>query len=164
MEMDECGGSQYAAQIIKNSKVFASALNPELYYVAGRSIGYTHCHQVWVTTVDPEMFQSIDSMLFQHGIIANKFGGLPDIDRFSWRLSLAELTKLGFDESAVIELATIFNDLYQVDKNDIKIGLRVNELKMRHARACYCFTREDLIDRHAQSLDLIFSTSGLGSA
>jgi glycine hydroxymethyltransferase len=65
-------GKDYAAQVIKNAKIFAEALNDAGFKVLGESRGYTQSHQIAVNVLDYSDGGKVEAELEKANIIVNR--------------------------------------------------------------------------------------------
>jgi glycine hydroxymethyltransferase len=87
----------------------------------------------------------VAARLEELGIIVNTFNGLPGIPYPSFRLSLAEVTRMGAHEAEVQELAAIFAETVLNPSPSDSLRRRSAALCEHLRRPKYCFELEDLL-------------------
>lgn len=107
IELEECGGAEYAAAVLANARALAVALDRRGLDVAARARGFTGCHQVWLALPGDADVETCVEGLYRAGLVVNSFDGLPGLPRPALRLSVAEVTRLGADEADIDELGAI---------------------------------------------------------
>ena len=138
MEFDQCGGNQYALQIMKNAKTFANALYAEGIVPHAQEKGFTGCHQIWI---DPKEFgdpKSAAEFLQKSGVFINVFPSLPGIKDVAFRMGLNEPTRLGMQEDDIAILASVFVSAFK-DKNYDNARRKIIELCKTHSKPAYCY-------------------------
>lgn len=146
IEMQECGGAEYARTTVDNARLFAVALANEGVPAAEGERGYTSCHQVWVPCDTVEATAALTNRLERCGLLANNFNCLPGLDRPGFRLSAAEITKRGASSDDMVELAGVIADAVLERAGDDDIRGRVADLAGRWAEPRYCFGWKDIED------------------
>jgi glycine hydroxymethyltransferase len=107
VEWVECGGREYAAQVLRNARAFAARLAELGDDVQGRERGFTASHQVWVAPRPGADAYAAADRLFQAGLVVNPYAPLPSLGAVGLRLGLNEPTRLGVDESGARTLAEL---------------------------------------------------------
>lgn len=135
IEFRDCGGDAYARQTIENARVFADEAAQHGMLVARHGNGFTDCHQVWIEA-DPSVTTATQCYrLEQAGIHANNFPGLPGIDRPAFRLSTAEVSRLGATAQDARQLAYAFAG---ATRGDARAAVAVQALRQRLNEVRYC--------------------------
>ncbi|QMU65929.1 MAG: hypothetical protein GKR88_17700 [Flavobacteriaceae bacterium] len=145
LEMKHCGCADYAKTVVENSRAFASLLHRhEKLHVAEAERGFTDCHQLWVTPeLDNDPWEITDR-LHRCGLLINNFDALPGINAHTFRLSMAEATKLGLKTEEVKELAEIFIQGLDTGVAEKDVAERVKGWRLKHPKPEYGFTEEKL--------------------
>ena len=144
LELKHCGGVEYAKAVVDNSRAFASLLHQhDKLHVAEAERNFTDCHQLWVT---PELDDpwGVSERLRRCGLLINNFDALPGIDAHTFRLSMAEATKLGLKKEGVKELADIFIRGLDTSIPEKDVVQRVKNWRLKHPIPEYSFTEEQL--------------------
>lgn len=158
LEMKYCRGDNYAQSVLDNAKTLAKSLADNGFVVGAESRGYTQSHQVWAYPDTTDSLDSIINDLSEIGIIVTRFDGLPGISREALRLSVSEITKLGFTEESIKQVASIMGELVYKRASGTELKLRVKSLREQHPVAEYCFKYDDVRDNQLPAaLDFIFS-------
>jgi glycine/serine hydroxymethyltransferase len=150
LEFQQCGGDRYASLLVENAQQFAARLNALGVEVAAADLGFSGCHQVWVTPPGDLDVHALASKFEACGLILNVFGGLPGISRPSFRISMAEVTRMGMMDEQALELAEIFADLILSNGRVDTTRSRIEPIKTALAKPKYCI---DLNDLYGMSLD-----------
>lgn len=144
IEMDQCGGSVYAQRVRDNAKLFASTLVDLGVECVAQDRGYTDCHQIWVVPPSSESISTLVDRLKRCHIIANSFNELPGVGQPAFRLSSAEVTRLGATENEIVVLAEVFAGVISNTTPEANLKKRVAELCDVLDRPRYCFQLEDI--------------------
>jgi glycine hydroxymethyltransferase len=135
IEFRDCGGDAYARQIIENARAFADEAALHGMRVARCGNAFTHCHQVWIEA-DPSVNAATQrNRLDQAGILANSFPGLPGIAGPAFRLSTAELTRLGATAQDARQLARAF---VSATRGDTRAAVTVQAVRRHLREVRYC--------------------------
>jgi glycine/serine hydroxymethyltransferase len=145
LELLECGGQDYAQSVLVNARQLAQCLADGGLRVAGRRRGFTACHQVWIDPTSDDDGLDTTARLESSGIRVNRFRGLPGIPHAAYRLSAAELTRLGGGRAETEALADILIGLMTGGLSVSEARTRVHKIRGQLSRARYCFTEEDLV-------------------
>jgi glycine hydroxymethyltransferase len=144
LEMRDCGGAEYAQRILTNSRRFAEELDRRGVEVAAADRGFTGCHQVWVVPRPSDDAQRMADQMYEAGLVVNRLGSLPGIDRSAFRLSMAEVTRLGATESEITELADIFAGVLLSGEVGDDVHVRVGDLRSVLDMPRYCYSPEQI--------------------
>lgn len=135
IEFRDCGGDVYARQTIENARAFADEAAQHGMHVARHGSAFTDCHQVWIEADRSVNVATQCYRLDQAGILANNFPGLPGIARPAFRLSTAELSRLGATAQDVRQLARAF---VGATRGDARAAVAVQALRLRLNEVRYC--------------------------
>jgi glycine hydroxymethyltransferase len=137
-------GKSYARQIVKNSRALAEALHNRGFNVLCESQGFTKSHQVLVDVSEYGGGAFVAETLEKANIIINK-NLLPwdDIARAAnpsgIRLGTQELTRIGFKEGDMEEVAEFFKRLV-IDMEEVeKVKNDVVEMRKNFTEVSYAF-------------------------
>jgi glycine hydroxymethyltransferase len=137
-------GDVYMAQIVKNSKALATALDQRGIAVLGAKRGYTQTHQV---IADVRTFGGglpVAEKLAQASIITNKNlipGDLPE----NWdhpgglRIGTIEITRLGLMETDMDTIASFFERILIDGEKPGSVRRDVEDFRMPLQKFYYCF-------------------------
>jgi glycine hydroxymethyltransferase len=138
-EFVECGGVDYARQVLANAQTFASALAAHGPGVQGGGGWLTQTHQVWYEPAgDPHRTAE---RLFDAGIVVNPYNPLPSTGRAGIRMGLNEVTKLGLGTAELTELAGLYHAVVTGDTEPAPAAGRVAQLRAAAAPR-FCFPAE----------------------
>lgn len=136
LEFDQCGGRDYAAQVVTNAQSFAAALAEAGVDVQGRDGVHTATHQVWFD-VDGSA-HAVSELLFDDGIVVNPYDPLPSLGRAGIRTGVNEVTRLSLDAAGAAELGYVVARSLQGDPTAQRA---VADLR-RGCSPSYCFGDE----------------------
>ncbi|KRV46487.1 hypothetical protein AQ490_11350 [Wenjunlia vitaminophila] len=142
LELRDRDGAGYARKVIDNARVFARTMHRHGRTVAAADRGFTGCHQVWVRAgagVDPH--RAADRMYAQ-GLLVNKLDGLPGLDGTSFRLSVAEVTRLGAGAEHASALGEVVAALLGDEDADRTADIARLRSSLSHPR--YCYTSDEV--------------------
>jgi glycine hydroxymethyltransferase len=137
-------GEVYMAQIVKNSKALAKALNQREIPILGGKRGYTETHQV---IADVRKFGGgllVAEKLAQASIITNKNlipGDLPE----NWdhpsglRMGTIEITRLGLMETDMDTIASFFDRILIAGEDPHSVRKDVEDFRLPLQKFYYCF-------------------------
>lgn len=137
-------GEEYAKQTIKNSKTLATELSESGVKVLGESRGFTKSHTLVADIRNFGGGKKVAEYLEQCGIVLNK-NLLPwddnkkSQDPSGIRIGTQEITRIGFREGDVKELASIMSWAIKDSPEPEKVRDRVRELKSGFTEVKYCF-------------------------
>jgi glycine/serine hydroxymethyltransferase len=114
---------EYQAEVRKNARAFAKALNEAGLKVEGDPAdGFTHTHQVIVRVRDHGIGEEVARRLEDNNIVCN-YQALPDDESFlessGIRTGVQEMTRFGMNESDFQRLAGLMADVIMRNK-DVK--------------------------------------------
>jgi len=116
-------GREYARQTVKNAKALAQALNENGLSVEAEEFGFTESHQVAVDVSKQGGGKACAQKLEESNIIVNKnslpkenLKENPDNPK-GLRIGVQELTRRGFKESEMKEIAILFKEVLVNNKN-----------------------------------------------
>lgn len=145
IELNECGGAEYAQRTIENAQLLAATLADSGIECAGKERGYTACHQVWVIPPLDSAIDPVVERLKRCHIVTNNFNGLPGISQPAFRLSSAEFTRLGATGEETKTLAGILAGALMGTMSECTIQEYVAELHTKLDRPRYCYEWDDLL-------------------
>ncbi|RPI71500.1 MAG: serine hydroxymethyltransferase, partial [Geobacteraceae bacterium] len=137
-------GKMYMAQIVKNSKALAKALDQRGIPVLGAKRGYTQTHQV---IADVRKFGgglSVAERLAQASIITNK-NLIPGDSPENWdrpgglRIGTIEITRLGLMEPDMDTIARFFERVLIDKEEPISVRKDVEDFRLPLQNFYYCF-------------------------
>ena len=137
-------GEDYAKQIIRNSKILAGELSENGIKVLGESRGFTESHTLVADVRKQGGGRKVAEYLEKCGIVLNK-NLLPwddskrSQDPSGIRIGTQEITRIGFKEKDVRELASIMVNAINNFPDPEKIQMEVKELKSRFTEIKFCF-------------------------
>ena len=141
-------GKEYAAQTLKNAKVFAQTLYELGFKVLGENLGFTESHQIAVDVKDFGGGSSVGKKLEMCGIIAN-MNLLPGDDPkkpknpSGLRIGVQELTRTGMKESEMKHVAELFKKSLMDNKDEAELKKEIAEFRKNFRTVKYCFNEED---------------------
>lgn len=142
LELKAFDGWSYAARVCSNAKRLAERLHDGGIAVAASDRGFTACHQVWV---DPGAgsAEEIAATLAGAGVNVNRLSDIPGHFHAAFRLSVAEITRLGAIDSDIDAVAMVLQRAI-VDRTDSETLRRgLDETLPRLNRPRYCFDARD---------------------
>ncbi|MCL5783132.1 MAG: serine hydroxymethyltransferase [Candidatus Thermoplasmatota archaeon] len=137
-------GEDYAKQIIRNSKTLAGELSENGIKVLGESRGFTESHTLVADVRKQGGGRKVAEYLEKCGIVLNK-NLLPwddskhSQDPSGIRIGTQEITRIGFKEKDVRELASIMVKAISNFPDPERIQMEVKELKSRFGEIKFCF-------------------------
>ena len=139
-------GKDYAAQVIKNAKIFAEALNDVGFKVLGESRGYTQSHQIAVNVLDYSDGGKVEAELEKANIIVNRQlipgdikAGRNYFHPGGIRLGVSEITRLGMKENEMKEIAAFIKQIIIEKKDPKKVLPKVKSWRKDYQKVKYCF-------------------------
>lgn len=137
-------GEAYAKQIIRNSKTMARELHESGIKVLGESRDFTESHTLVADVRGFGGGKKVAEYLESCGIVLNK-NLLPwddnkkSQDPSGIRIGTQEITRIGFMESDVKELASIMSWAIKEMPEPSRVREKVSELKSQFKKVQYCF-------------------------
>ena len=137
-------GEDYAKQIIRNSKTLAGELSENGIKVLGESRGFTESHTLVADVRKQGGGRKVAEYLEKCGIVLNK-NLLPwddskhSQDPSGIRIGTQEITRIGFKEKDVRELASIMVKAISNFPDPERIQMEIKELKSRFGEIKFCF-------------------------
>ena len=152
--------SEYQAEVRKNARAFAKALNERGLKVEGDPAdGFTHTHQVIVRVREHGIGEDIARRLENNNIVCN-YQALPDDESFlessGIRTGVQEMTRFGMKETDFARLADLMADVIRRDK-DVKE--EVASWRGEFTRMKYCLPPDESSRLAARILESVFPTS-----
>jgi aminomethyltransferase len=134
----------YAAQVVKNAKVFARSLKACGLDVAGDAkIDFTETHQV-IVNVGYAQGPRVARRLEDNNIICN-YQAAPQEEGFTasgaLRMGVAEMTRFGMVES---DFETVAQWMADTIKNGSNVKQEVSRFRKRFTDMLYCFGGEEM--------------------
>ncbi|MEU8606051.1 aminotransferase class I/II-fold pyridoxal phosphate-dependent enzyme [Streptomyces parvulus] len=137
IEMRDCGGKEYGARVLENAQRFARGLSDHGIPVVRTDQGFTRCHQVWVLPPPGNDAAVLSRRLYEQGLLVNLFPDLPGVNQPVFRMSMAEMTRLGGTEREVDDLVGIFAKLLSSGRGDLRAEVAVVKSRLSKPRYCY---------------------------
>jgi glycine/serine hydroxymethyltransferase len=152
--------SEYQAEVRKNARAFAKAMNEQGLKVEGDpSDGFTHTHQVIVRVREHGIGEDIARRLENNNIVCN-YQALPDDESFlessGIRTGVQEMTRFGMKENDFARLAELVADVVIRDKN---VKEEVASYRAEFPDMKYCLPPEESSRLGARILESVFPTS-----
>jgi glycine hydroxymethyltransferase len=152
-------GSQYAEQIVRNSKALGQALYERGFDVLAEKKGFTESHTLVVDVREHGGGKFAAEALEQAYIIVNK-NLLPwddvntALDPSGLRLGTQELTRIGMKEGDMQDVAEFMKRVV-IDKEDPKrVGMDVAEFKKDFQTIHYCFAEGTMMYDYEELIGL----------
>ncbi len=144
-EFINCGGTEYANQIVANGNAFARLLK-QLNYTVPMPEDEKHVHQVWFG-VPHGTAQINNNKLSSVGIAANWVNSLPGNQGPGYRVSLAEITRRSANEDDVGKLVALLDQLFRTESETLPTALcdGLDSLSWKLRQPAYCYAPQ-LID------------------
>jgi glycine hydroxymethyltransferase len=143
VELQHCGGRDYARQVVVNARTLAETLHSRGVAVAAPDRDYTGCHQVWVDHKQVDQGVSLTDRLRQAGLVVNRVG-VPGVTGSALRLSSAEITRRGAGTSEIALLADLLSEAIIEGAGPDELSGKMRELRRRVDRPRYCWDPDDL--------------------
>lgn len=159
MELKECGGLEYANNVLTNAQAFAQGLHDRGVPVGGNGLGFTRCHQVWVAPKSGVSSSSAASQMFEIGLRVNMLPFLPGMEGAAFRLSVAEITRLGAQVEEINQFVKLFDDLLSGKAATPEMRATVHDLRKKLSSPSFCYDLESL--RAMNAPDVILNVLSL---
>jgi glycine hydroxymethyltransferase len=130
-------GRDYAAQVIRNAQTLAAYLDDNGVKVYSGKHGYTQSHQLWCILGDQQKAMAAFRALEDVGIFVNMIS-VPFTSQYGLRCGVAELTRRGFCEYEMIEVAKIFIDCVLGNMPSTQLKGQVTELSTAFPGMTFC--------------------------
>lgn len=142
-------GQAYARDTVANAQAFAQGLAAEGFDVLAEERGYTASHQVLTRhgSLDSGAGAKAAQQLEQAGIITNMNmlpGDTKAMRPSGLRLGVQELTRVGFDQDLMRDVATLFARVLLRGEDPASVKADVKSLKDEHHVIRYCFNEDEL--------------------
>lgn len=133
LEFKECGGADYAANVVQNTRRFGEQLCARGIHVEAADRGFSSGHQLWIHTTgsDLDAFTWSDK-LYDAGIRVNAFSDLPGIPNKVLRVGLNEATYHGLQSDDIDALADIFRSAVSNQAPSVVLAERVAGLRAKY--------------------------------
>jgi glycine hydroxymethyltransferase len=141
-------GEAYATDTVRNAKAFAAALASEGFDVLAESRGYTASHQVLTRhgELDSGSGAKAASLLEKAGIVTNMNmlpGDTKALSPSGLRLGVQELTRVGFSEDDMIDVARLYARVLLEAEDPAKVRNDVHAMKAERQTIRYCFNESN---------------------
>jgi len=136
-------GTEYAGQIVENSKSLAKALDERGFDVLGRKQGYSETHQVVLDVSALGGGHRCAKLLESANIICNKNLLFHDSPRMAYqpsglRIGVQEVTRLGMKEGEMKRIAEFFSAVLLQEKDPSAVASAVRAFRMQYQKIYYC--------------------------
>ena len=142
-------GKDYAKQVIKNAKALGEYLNGFGFKVLGEKRGFTKSHQIAVNVLDYSDGGKVEIDLEKANIIVNRQlipgdikAGRNYFHPGGIRLGVSELTRLGYVQSDMQDVAQFIKQVIIDKKDPKKIKSKVKSFRKDFQKVHYCFDKK----------------------
>ncbi|KAG2478079.1 MAG: Serine hydroxymethyltransferase [Nitrosopumilales archaeon] len=142
-------GNDYAKQVIKNAKALGEYLNGFGFKVLGEKRGFTESHQIAVNVLDYSDGGKVEVDLEKANIIVNRQlipgdikAGRNYFHPGGIRLGVSELTRLGYGQSDMQDVAQFIKQVIIDKKDPKKIKDDVRSFRKDFQKVHYCFDKK----------------------
>jgi len=142
-------GKDYAKQVIKNAKALGEYLNGFGFKVLGEKRGFTKSHQIAVNVLDYSDGGKVEADLEKANIIVNRQlipgdikAGRNYFHPGGIRLGVSELTRLGYVQSDMRDVAQFIKQVIIDKKDPKKIKSKVKSFRKNFQKVHYCFDKK----------------------
>lgn len=134
LEFKECGGTRYAAAVVRNTRVLGEELHARGVAVVAAERGFSRGHQLWVRTAPGglDAYEASDR-LARAGLQVNALPELPGLPERVLRLGVNEATYHGLEAADMAELAEVFTRALAGASPSEELAARVAALRARYA-------------------------------
>jgi glycine hydroxymethyltransferase len=139
-------GKDYATQVVKNAKSFATALSDMGFKVLGEKRGFTKSHQIAVNVLDYSDGGKVEAGLEKANIIVNRQlipgdikAGRNYFHPSGIRLGVSEITRLGMKKNEMEEIASFIKEVVIEKKDPKKILTKVKAFRKNYQKVKFCF-------------------------
>ncbi len=134
-------GKEYAQQVVRNAKALGQALHERGVKVLCADLGFTQSHQL-IIDVGEKRGREASDLLEQANIVTNPMPLPWDKDQEAGsavRIGVQEITRLGMEESEMIQVADLMADVLQGGREPAEVRASVAQLMQSHQNIQYCF-------------------------
>ena len=142
-------GKDYAKQVIKNAKALGEYLNGFGFKILGEKRGFTKSHQIAVNVLDYSDGGKVEVDLEKANIIVNRQlipgdikAGRNYFHPGGIRLGVSELTRLGYVQSDMQDVAQFIKQVIIDKKDPKKIKSKVKSFRKDFQKVHYCFDKK----------------------
>jgi len=142
-------GKDYAKQVIKNAKALGEYLNGFGFKILGEKRGFTKSHQIAVNVLDYSDGGKVEVDLEKANIIVNRQlipgdikAGRNYFHPGGIRLGVSELTRLGYVQSDMQDVAQFIKQVIIDKKDPKKIKSKVKSFRKNFQKVHYCFDKK----------------------
>jgi len=142
-------GKDYAKQVIKNAKALGEYLNGFGFKILGEKRGFTKSHQIAVNVLDYSDGGKVEVDLEKANIIVNRQlipgdikAGRNYFHPGGIRLGVSELTRLGYVQSDMQDVAQFIKQVVIDKKDPKKIKSKVKSFRKDFQKVHYCFDKK----------------------
>lgn len=142
-------GKDYAKQVIKNAKALGEYLNGFGFKILGEKRGFTESHQIAVNVLDYSDGGKVEVDLEKANIIVNRQlipgdikAGRNYFHPGGIRLGVSELTRLGYIQSDMQDVAQFIKQVIIDKKDPKKIKSKVKSFRKDFQKVHYCFDKK----------------------
>ena len=142
-------GKDYAKQVIKNAKALGEYLNGFGFKILGEKRGFTKSHQIAVNVLDYSDGGKVEVDLEKANIIVNRQlipgdikAGRNYFHPGGIRLGVSELTRLGYVQSDMQDVAQFIKQVIIDKKDPKKIKSEVKSFRKDFQKVHYCFDKK----------------------
>ena len=142
-------GKDYAKQVIKNAKALGEYLNGFGFKILGEKRGFTKSHQIAVNVLDYSDGGKVEADLEKANIIVNRQlipgdikAGRNYFHPGGIRLGVSELTRLGYVQSDMQDVAQFIKQVIIDKKDPKKIKSKVKSFRKNFQKVHYCFDKK----------------------
>ena len=142
-------GKDYAKQVIKNAKALGEYLNGFGFKILGEKRGFTKSHQIAVNVLDYSDGGKVEADLEKANIIVNRQlipgdikAGRNYFHPGGIRLGVSELTRLGYVQSNMQDVAQFIKQVIIDKKDPKKIKSKVKSFRKDFQKVHYCFDKK----------------------
>ena len=139
-------GKDYATQVIKNAKSFATTLSDMGFKVLGEKRGFTESHQIAVNVLEYSDGGKVEADLEKANIIVNRQlipgdikAGRNYFHPSGIRLGVSEITRLGMKKNEMVEIASFIKQIVIEKKDPKKLLPKIKALRKNYQKVKFCF-------------------------
>ena len=139
-------GEEYASQVVRNARALGQALHEQGFKVLGERKGFTESHTLLLDVTGNGCGAYVERTLEESGIIVNR-NLLPwDIregrhykDPGGIRLGVSEVTRIGFNENTLREVAELIHRSVIKKEDPEQVRKDVEALRKDYQKVHYCY-------------------------